>query len=190
MAFLIYLVNFGLCIVALVVIFNHHFAPSTVPVIKIPTKSTYVLSPTKDAIPSSRDGDNAGDSAVALDPAVKPIHSAALVPIVKDVTPQHTKTSSTTVATDVPMSWQDFVELEPPKLEEPNDSFTGALKKLNLRVCSASKVSGLSAPMLSEKDFEWCKWAVSPQGGRVQVSDQKIPNCSPPLNDPNPLSFL
>ena len=36
-------------------------------------------------------------------------------------------------------------------------------------MCSADVVSALEKPMLSTEEIKWCKWAVSPSGGRVIV---------------------
>lgn len=41
---------------------------------------------------------------------------------------------------------------------------------LKLNVCGDEVVKAVTAPGLSEKDFEWCKWTLSDTGGKVKVS--------------------
>ena len=60
------------------------------------------------------------------------------------------------------MPWSDFLaipdEIIDDKLisEFPNNP--------ELKRCPANIVDALKAPMITEEDYNWCKWAVSPSG--------------------------
>jgi len=81
------------------------------------------------------------------------------------------------------LSWNDFVKypLEPFYSRVFYDSSSGSsksdarsfaqLKSLKLHECDMNTVRSLATPSLSTTDYEWCKWALSNDGGRVKVSD-------------------
>jgi len=65
------------------------------------------------------------------------------------------------------LSWADFVSLPAPTSSTPNPlRIHSSVDKFR---CSTKIIDSLSAP-LSSADHDWCVWALSPSGGKVQVS--------------------
>ena len=69
-------------------------------------------------------------------------------------------------------SWDTFASLpidnSIPK--RTKSSITGPLSPdYNPILCSNEIIQKLSQPTLSKQDFEWCKWAINPKGGKVIV---------------------
>lgn len=70
------------------------------------------------------------------------------------------------------VSWNEFVKYP---LEQFYDSSAqdvqslARLKSLKLQECDMDMVQSLAKPGLSKSDYEWCKWALSNDGGRVKV---------------------
>lgn len=70
------------------------------------------------------------------------------------------------------VSWNEFVKypLEPfYDSSETDVQSLARLKSLKLHECDMDMVQSLAKPGLSESDYEWCKWALSNDGGRVKV---------------------
>jgi hypothetical protein len=70
------------------------------------------------------------------------------------------------------VSWNEFVKypLEPfYDSSEQDVQGLSRLKSLKLHECDMDMVQSLAKPGLSKSDYEWCKWALSNDGGRVKV---------------------
>jgi len=70
-----------------------------------------------------------------------------------------------------PFSWKEFVKLAPSELSHQE---ADKMKKQwdhfeSLNYCSSQIVDALIKPGLSEIEFDWCKWTLSPDGGQVKV---------------------
>jgi hypothetical protein len=66
------------------------------------------------------------------------------------------------------MSWGDFVSLPFNQVNKANLVFNQP-DTSSLFVCPDDIVKTLKRQKLSLEDIEWCKWALSPTGGKVQV---------------------
>jgi hypothetical protein len=86
--------------------------------------------------------------------------------------PQQIPTVTTTRAkvTHESMSWKDFAKI--PYIPEPKRF--GNLTALGLNRCPQSIVEALKKPGLSNEDYKWCQWALSSEGGNVQVRSGNI----------------
>lgn len=70
------------------------------------------------------------------------------------------------------VSWNEFVKypLEPfYNISESDARSLAQLKSLKLHECDMGTVQSLAKPGLSKSDYEWCRWALSNDGGRVKV---------------------
>ena len=70
------------------------------------------------------------------------------------------------------VSWNEFVKypLEPfNNISESDVRSLAQLKSLKLHECDMGTVQSLAKPGLSKSDYEWCRWALSTDGGRVKV---------------------
>lgn len=70
------------------------------------------------------------------------------------------------------VSWNEFVKYPLEAFYNNNESGTRSLaqlRSLKLHECDMKTVQSLAKPGLSESDYEWCKWALSNDGGRVKV---------------------
>ena len=66
------------------------------------------------------------------------------------------------------MSWEEFVHLPYNEHFEKPTQRTKIVQR-DLITCPASVVDALAKPRLPEEDLTWCKWAISPNGGKVIV---------------------
>jgi hypothetical protein len=66
------------------------------------------------------------------------------------------------------MSWGDFVSLPFTQVNKANLVFNQP-DTSSLFICPDDIVKTLKRQKLSLEDIEWCKWALSPTGGKVQV---------------------
>ena len=66
------------------------------------------------------------------------------------------------------VAWSEFIKLPKASMMEA-DKFN-IPSDLNLIECSSDVEQALKKPGLSEQDYRWCEWALSPSGGAVQVS--------------------
>lgn len=66
------------------------------------------------------------------------------------------------------ISWKEFLSY-PRSIPKSTLDIT-IPPSLKLNICSREVVGNVTAPGLSEKDFEWCKWTLSDTGGKVKVS--------------------
>lgn len=68
---------------------------------------------------------------------------------------------------DPSVGWKDFVQT---KHNKPgNSKATEAVSSTDLIVCNANVVRALQRPGLSTADYQWCEWALNPNGGSVVV---------------------
>lgn len=83
------------------------------------------------------------------------------------------------------MKWLDFVGMD---FERPRKSLKSLQYKdvagMPLSICSSQVVEALTKPALSDPDFKWCQWALSKDGGNVEVrssqscrSEGKMTSC-------------
>ena len=78
----------------------------------------------------------------------------------------HQPRSSESYKASPASSWEDFLAV-PSEPLRPAHNFT---KPTQVHVCGADVAEKLTQ-RLSKEELDWCKWALSPDGGRVQVSN-------------------
>lgn len=65
------------------------------------------------------------------------------------------------------LAWRDFVAI-PQQVFEESSQFSLA-NEADFYQCPKSVVSAMASPMMSSEKFEWCKWTLRDDGGKVKV---------------------
>ena len=109
-------------------------------------------------------------SELPVDAPIKVLPLTVEAPIltnVNQIKPMHRTLESYRVSSQSGIAWKEFVQesVEPPRIVDHLELPPG----VELKQCSQDTINKLAAPGLSDNDFKWCKWALSPAGGQVKI---------------------
>lgn len=157
----------------MVVIYNADSHPVTVP-----APGTAPLAP-MEAAPVAVPVHDIGHQAAPVLQVEKPSYALPSffapekkAPVIARTAPKSPHSEAATAAqckAQAPVSWSNFVHSS---YVQPTNAYDiRSPAEENLYQCGADVLQELAKPGLSEPDYQWCEWALSPGGGKVQVSN-------------------